>query len=304
MLKILKRVVLLVIGLILVLVIGLAGTVAVDGLSMGGKVDALTNTRIPNASGPEIRAYVARPDTPGPHPAVIMIHEFWGIREELIGKADDLAAQGYLVVAPDLFRGRTTNMVPSAIYNVLSNQPAQIDGDVESVFLWLSTQTDVKANRIAIMGFCFGGGTSIRYSVSNPKLAGTIVFYGTPVTDAAKLKSLSGPVLGIFGGADTSIPLEQVRAFEAGLKQAGVPNEITIYDGQPHAFVTDMAAIRAGGPQGQAWAQLIKFLDGTLKQSAIERRDVIARAPDAGIDYVYLLRLAYEHTLGHGATHH
>lgn len=304
MLKSVKRVVLVVLGFILLLVIGLAGTIAVDGLSMNGRVDALTNTRIPNASGPEIRAYVARPSTPGPHPAVIMIHEFWGIRGELIGKADDLAAQGYLVVAPDLFRGRTTNLVPSAIYNVTSNAPAQIDGDVAAVFAWLSTQADVKADRIAIMGFCFGGGTSIRYSVSNPKLAGTVVFYGTPVTDAAKLKSLSGPVLGIFGGADTSIPLDEVRAFEAGLKEAGVPNEITVYDGQPHAFVTDMNGIRAGGPQGQAWAQLLKFLDSTLKQGAIERRDVVAQAPGTDIDYGYLLRLAYEHALGHGATHH
>lgn len=300
--KLLKRILRIVIVLIALVLAGIAGVIAVDSLGMRGRVDALTNTRIANAKGPEIRAYIARPGTPGPHPAIIMVHEFWGIRSDLQGKADDLAARGYLVVAPDLFRGRTTNSVPSAIYNVVSNPPEQVDADVEAVYQWLVQQPDVQADRVAIMGFCFGGGTSIRYSVTNPKLAATVVFYGTPVTDPQKLKGLSGPVLGIFGGADTSIPIDSVRAFEAGLKSAGVVNEISIYDGEPHAFVKDMEGIRAGGAQGQAWEQLVKFLDTHLKHSAGVLRSATAQTPDLRLDVGYLLRLAYEHAFGsHGA---
>jgi carboxymethylenebutenolidase len=268
--KILKRI-LIGLGIVLgALVLFLVGSVAVDRLTGGGRVDALTNTLIPNANGPAIRAYVARPNTPGPHPTVIMIHEFWGLKPEIIGKADALAQEGYLVIAPDLFRGVTTNWLPSAIFNVISNPAAQVDADVDAVYQWLTQQPEAQAGKIAVMGFCFGGGTAIRYAVTNPNLAATAVFYGTPVDDPERLKNLGGPVLGIFGGADTSIPLTEVNAFEAGLQAANVPHQITIYDGQPHAFVTSIEAIRAqpGGPQAKAWDEFVTFLNTTLKGSA------------------------------------
>lgn len=301
--KLLKRILSVVAVLIALAAAGIAGVIGVDSFGMSGRLDAVTNTRIANAKGPEIRAYVVRPATPGPHPAIIMVHEFWGVRSDLQGKADDLAARGYLVVAPDLFRGRTTNSVPSAIYNVVSNPPEQVDVDVDAVYQWLAQQPDVQANRIAIMGFCFGGGAAIRYSVTNPKLAATIVFYGMPITEAQKLKGLSGPVLGIFGGADTSIPVDSVRAFEASLKSAGVVNEISIYDGEPHAFVKDMDGIRAGGAQGQAWEQLVNFLEAHLKHSAGVVRSASEQTPDRRLDVGYLLRLAYEHAFGGHAGH-
>ncbi len=124
--RILKRV-LATLGIVVVtLVVLLIGSVAVDSLlaGNGARVDTLTNTRIPNVNGgPQVRAYIARPNTPGPHPTVIMVHEFWGIKSEIIGKADALAQEGYIVIAPDLFRGITTHWLPRAIFNVISNPP-------------------------------------------------------------------------------------------------------------------------------------------------------------------------------------
>lgn len=265
--RIIKRL-LISLGIVLgVLVLLLVGSIAVDRLTGGGRVDALTNTLVPSATGPAVRAYIARPNTPGPHPTVIMIHEFWGLKPEIIGKADALAQEGYVVIAPDLFRGFTTNWIPSAIFNVISNPAAQVDGDVDAIYKWLSQQPETQADKIAVMGFCFGGGTAIRYAVTNLALAATAVFYGTPVDDPNKLKNLGGPVLGIFGGADSSIPLTEVSAFEAGLKAANVPHQITIYDGQPHAFVTSIEAIRAqpSGPQAKAWDEFVTFLNMALK---------------------------------------
>ncbi|RMG64397.1 MAG: dienelactone hydrolase family protein [Chloroflexi bacterium] len=243
----------------------LVGSVLVDTLLSHGRLDELTNMRIPNPNGPEIRAYVARPSAPGPHPTVIMIHEFWGLKPEILGKADALAQEGYIVVAPDLFRGITTSWIPRAIFNVISNPPAQVDGDLDAVYRWAASQPDVQADRIALMGFCFGGGTSIRYAVTNPSVAATVVFYGTPVTDPERLKGLGGPVLGIFGGADASIPIGIVNAFQDGLKAAGVLHQITVYDSQPHAFVE---AIRRGGAPGQAWDEFVYFLEQTLKRAS------------------------------------
>jgi carboxymethylenebutenolidase len=315
MLKWIRRIVLSLLALVLVAALALVAVIAVDSAGMAGRLDPLTNTSIPGAGGAGIRAYVARPSGPGPHPAVIMIHEFWGIRPEILGKADDLAARGYVVVVPDMFRGRTTSLVPSAIYNVISHPPVQVDADLADVFAWLAAQPDVQADRIAASGFCFGGGSAIRFATAEPRLAATVVFYGSPVTDADRLRALRGPVLGIFGGADTSIPLEEVRAFEDGLRTAGVSHEITIYDGQPHAFVTDMDAVRAGGPQGEAWAQFTRFLDEALKTTADDGRptaDGGRPTADGGrptaddgrptaypIDFAYVVRLAASHATSH-----
>ncbi len=99
----LKRILLGLGGVLLALMALLVGSVLVDTLLSHGRLDALTNMRVPNPNGPEIRAYVARPSAPGPHPTVIMIHEFWGLKPEILGKADALAQEGYIVVAPDLF---------------------------------------------------------------------------------------------------------------------------------------------------------------------------------------------------------
>lgn len=266
--RLLRKIVLWALGIVAALALLLAASVVIDMLIGGGRLDALANTSIANPAGPAVRAYVARPSTPGPHPAVIMIHEFWGLKSEIVGKADALAQEGYVVVAPDMFRGGSTSWIPRAIYQVVSTPAEQIDGDLDAVFGWLAAQGDVQPDKIAIMGFCFGGGTSLRYSTHNPKLAATAMFYGAVITDPARLKALPGPLLGIFGGADNSIPVAEVRAMEAALAEAGVPNQISVYDGQPHAFVKSIQEIRQGGPQQQAWDELRTFLRQALQPSA------------------------------------
>jgi carboxymethylenebutenolidase len=264
----LRRILLGLAGLVLALIVFLAGSIAVDGLIGQNRLDALVNTSIANPNGPEVRAFVARPSTPGPHPAVIMIHEWWGLKPEIVGKAEALAQEGYVVIAPDTFRGSTTGWIPRAIYQVTTTPAEQVDGDLEAVFDWLSAQPDVQADRIAIMGFCYGGGASLRYSLSNDQLAATAVFYGSTIADAERLRVLSGPVLGVFGSADNAIPVSEVQAFEAALDQAGVPNQVTIYEGQPHAFVKSIEEIRQGGPQQEAWNELLDFLRQNLQAQA------------------------------------
>jgi carboxymethylenebutenolidase len=105
-------------GVIAVLILGLVISIPIDGLFAAGRLTAVANLQIPNPNGPTIQAYVARPATPGPHPAVIMVHEWWGLNPAITGMADALAAEGYLVIAPDLFRGSSTSWIPRAIYQV------------------------------------------------------------------------------------------------------------------------------------------------------------------------------------------
>jgi carboxymethylenebutenolidase len=302
--KILRRILLGLLAVIVVLAIVLAIAIVVDGFQAASRLDSVTNTRIANPSGPEIRAFVARPSTPGPHPAVIMIHEFWGLNQSITGKAEALAQAGYLVIAPDLFRGSSAAWVPRAIFQVVATPQDQILSDLDAVFTWLAAQPDVQPDRIAVMGFCFGGGASLRYSLHNNQLAGTVVLYGMPVADPAQLRSLPGPVLGIFGSADQSIPVSQVQAFEAALNEAGVANQITIYEGQPHAFVGTIEEIRQGGPPAQAWEEVLKFLDQTLAAPNSARHTPDPARAISGTPWRYWLGLAFEHAFGSAVHHH
>ncbi len=258
--KLLKRILLGLLLLIVVFVVFVVASVAVDALVGGGRVAALTNTEIAGSTEQPVGAYVARPAGAGPFPAVIMLHEFWGLKSEIVDKADALAAEGYVVVAPDMYRGRATGWLPRAIYLTLTIPEAQVLGDLDPVLRWLQEQPDVDPDRIVVMGFCYGGGKALQYSLRSPDLAGTGVFYGSLESDPALLRRLPGPVLGIFGAEDQAPSPEQVAHFEAGLQAAGIDHEITIYDGVGHAFVSSMEAVRQGGAPGEAWNQFVAWL--------------------------------------------
>lgn len=303
--KTVQRILLIVVGLVLGLVILLVGSVAVDFAIGGERINSVTNLTIPGQNGaPDVRAYLATPPGEGPFPVVIMIHEFFGLNESIVGKADGLAQEGYLVIAPDTFRGSTTAWIPRAIYQVITNTPEQVNQDLDSVYAWIAAQPSAAVERVGIMGFCYGGRASLSYSLHNDQLAATVIFYGSPVTDPQVLQALPGPVLGIFGGADNSISVEEVRAFEAGLNQAGIPNEITLYEGQPHAFVTDMESIRQGGVQGQAWEQMVEFFEATLKQGSTSHKPNLSLTYQDSFAWRYYLLLAYEHAFGTASHHH
>ena len=260
--KIVKRILLSILWILVGVVIILAGSIILDFAIGRDRIKAVTNTTIPGLNGaPDVRAYVAAPQGSGPFPVVIMIHEFFGLNQSIVGKAEGLAEQGYLVVAPDTFRGSTTDWIPRAIYQVITTKPDQVNQDLDAVYAWIRSQPTAAENHTGIVGFCYGGRTSLTYSLHNDRLNATVIFYGSPIVDPQVLRSLPGPVLGIFGGADSSISIEEVRAFEVALNQASIQNEITIYEGQPHAFVKDMESIRSGGVQGQAWAQMLAFLE-------------------------------------------
>ena len=221
--KLLKRVLLGILVLIVACVLFLVGSIAVDSVMEANRLEDIANVTIPGVDGgPQVRAYVAKPQGEGPFPTVIMIHEFWGLNHSIVGKADLLAEEGYLVIAPDTFRGSTTGWVPRAIYQVISSKPENVNADLDSVYAWLESQPDVDAARIAIAGFCYGGRTSLAYSLHNSRLAATVIFYGSPETDPEVLKTLPGAVLGIFGGADQTIPVSQVTAFDAALNKVRV----------------------------------------------------------------------------------
>ncbi len=131
-----------------------------------------------------------------------------------------------------------------------------------------------------------------------------MIFYGSPETDPQILETLSGPVLGIFGGADQSIPVNQVNAFDVALTDAGVPHEVTIYEGQPHAFVQDAAGVKSGGAQAEAWNQMLRFLETNLKKRSAGAVALAWSDYHMPFAWKYYALLVYEHALSKASHTH
>ena len=227
-------------------------------------LDRLTNVAIPSDEGRSVLAFAARPadESAGPRPVLVLLHEFFGLRESVVDKAQGLADElGCLVVAPDVFRGVTTDFIPRAIWLALSTPQPRVNADIDAVLRWAAAQDDCDAERVAVMGFCFGGGKAIGYTTQARRDAATVVFYGAPVTDVASLRGLASPVCGCYGADDAQFPQFVVDGFRDALEEAGVEHTVVSYDGVGHAFWKDMAQIaRQEAPQTEAWQLATGFL--------------------------------------------
>jgi carboxymethylenebutenolidase len=190
--------------------------------------------------GKPVRGYLARPKTgKGTLPGLIVIHEWWGLNDNIRNMAKRLAGEGYTALAVDLYGGQSADTPEKAqalMGAVLKNtQPAE--DNLKQAYGFLETQQ--KAPRIGVIGWCFGGGWSLQTALLFPeKVDAAVIYYGHLVEDKAKLAPLKMPILGFFGGKDQSIPVATVRSFEKALKDLGKSVEIHIYDDASHAFAT------------------------------------------------------------------
>lgn len=211
--------------------------------------------------------YLAQPKEPGNYPGIIMIHEWIGLNDYVKEMARQLAAEGYVVLAVDLYEGKVAKNATEArelSTTVRNNVPAAV-ANMKGAVEYLKTLDNVDDGKIASMGWCFGGGMSMQLAL-NEKLAATIIYYGQLETDKEKLKVIKWPVLGIFGDKDTAIPVESARKFDATLDELGIENEIYIYPGVGHAFANPSGMNYAAEETKDAWKKTLNFLDKHLKK--------------------------------------
>jgi carboxymethylenebutenolidase len=259
--KWLKRIGLGLLGLLALILLIFGGIIVFDSL-FGPDTAEFTNITYQDEAGNELIGYLAQPEEPGTYPAVLLIHEWWGLNEGITVLADALAEEGYVVLAPDAYRGRVTAQFPRAIWLRLTTPEEQVFNDVDAALAHVMSLDNVDPERVASMGFCFGGGHSLQLGMrQSENLALTIMYYGAVVTEPELLRPLTDnqPVLGIFGEEDQSIPVEGVLEFEAALNSLSIPNEITIYEGVGHAFLTE-ENYDESGPAMEAWQQTLGFL--------------------------------------------
>lgn len=206
--------------------------------------------------------YFARPSAPGNYPGVVMIHEWWGLNDHIKDMARQLAGQGYQVLAVDLHgKVATTPDEARALTGALDQAKAIENMRAAADFLRAKG-----ADRMASLGWCFGGGQSMQFALSGEPLEATVIYYGQLVTDAERLDEIAWPVLGVFGETDQSIKAETARAFDAALDEAGVENEVYIYPGVGHAFANPSGMNYAATETADAWAKTLAFLERALKE--------------------------------------
>ena len=198
-------------------------------------------------------------------PAVAMIHEWWGLNENIKNMANELAKQGYVVLAADMYDGQVATTPDQAMQLVGSvrENPSEAIANLQAAVRYLGSLESVNSSRIASLGWCFGGGQSLQLALNteaeNP-LAATVLYYGNPVMDEQELTKIKWPVLGIFGDQDESIPVENVTKFEQALNSTGIPNEIYIYEGVGHAFANPSGDNYAPEETNDAWENTLAFL--------------------------------------------
>ena len=203
-------------------------------------------------------------------PAVIMIHEFWGINDNIRSMARTLAKQaGYVVLAVDLFKGQSTkdpNQATLLVKSVRDN-PQEAISNLQAAVKYVSSLPFVNSSKIASLGWCFGGGQSLQLALHSEQqpLAATVLYYGTPlVTDKQALSNIKWPVLGIFGDHDQANPLPLINTFKAALDNDGITNEVLIYKGLGHAFANPSGANYAPQQTADAWQKTLTFLSKYL----------------------------------------
>lgn len=228
---------------------------------------AATSKDITYKSGDEtVKGILYTPAGKGPFPAIVVIHEWWGLNDWVKEQAAKLADQGYVALAIDLYRGKVADN-PGTAHELMRGVPEdRALRDLHAAVVFLESQPNVKKDRIASIGWCMGGGYSLDVALQEPTLAATVINYGHLATDPAAIAKIHAAILGNFGGKDQGIPPDGVRKFEAALKQAGKSADIKIYDDAGHAFENpnNKTGYRTEDA-ADAWQRTVNFLASVLK---------------------------------------
>lgn len=250
--------------------IAFAVSLALFALTMGAEeatpkgFGAIVKT---SRSDPGAQGYLALPEKPGDaRPAIILIQEWWGLTDWIKQNADRYAAKGYVVIAPDLYRGKVAADADEAHQLMRGLPDDRAMADMKAAFDFLAVRADVDPKRIAVAGWCMGGGYALSLALAEPRLAGVIINYGRLVSDAEKLKKLEAPVQGNFGGTDKGISVEDVRAFETALKTNGTVTDIMIFESSGHGFMNPNNTKGYDAKAAEkAWARMDSFLEKHLR---------------------------------------
>jgi carboxymethylenebutenolidase len=217
-------------------------------------------------AGKPVFGYLARPKgLSGPLPGLIVIHEWWGLNDNVRAEARRLAAEGYITLAVDLYGGQTATEPPAAakMAGELSRNTGPADENLRQAYAYLDRV--IGAPRIGAIGWCLGGRWSLRAALLLPdQVDATVIYYGSVAVPETELARLRMPILGLFAEKDRAIPLPTVKAFEETMTRLGKTLEIRIYAGAEHAFANPSGTAYQAEAAADAWRRTLSFLRRNL----------------------------------------
>lgn len=236
-------------------------------VSVCGSGRAQTAQEVGWSNGTEtVHGVLYLPPGHGAHPALVVIHEWWGLTDWVKDEAQKFADQGYVTLAPDLYRGKTASD-PEEAHELMRGLPQdRAISDLQGAYLFLTTRNDVDHTRIGVVGWCMGGGLALQLAIHQPRLAACVVNYGALPTDPNDLQQIICPVLGNFGGQDRGITPSDVADFEKSMKDMNRRVDLKIYDDAGHAFEnpTNKNGYRPQDAE-DAWTRTVAFLNKYMK---------------------------------------
>ena len=219
-----------------------------------------------------VRGIMYTPQGKGPFPGIIVIHEWWGLNDWVKEQASKLADQGYVALAIDLYRGKVAT-TPNEAHEFMAGVPQdRAKRDLDAAFHYLETQPEVKKERIGAIGWCMGGGYALALALDEPKLAADVINYGlydyaSLANNAAEVKKINSPILGIYGAQDRGIPIDELKKFFNQLSSQGKKASFSIYPDAGHAFENpnNKDGYRPKDTEN-AWKATVTFLAENLKK--------------------------------------
>jgi carboxymethylenebutenolidase len=229
-----------------------------DPLLARAQAESLEMVEVPIEGAKPARGALALPDAASA-PAVLLIHEWWGLNDQIKAVAAEFAKLGFVAFAIDLFDSPPATDPDGALKLVRDLDRAVVTAKLVAAVGWLAGHERTNG-RVATVGWCFGGGWSLDASLATP-VSATVLYYGNVDKTAADLKALSGPVLGHFGTLDQSITRDMVERFEKAMADAGKANLLTVYWYEAdHAFANPSGARYDADDARLAWDRTVEFL--------------------------------------------
>lgn len=241
-------------------VVGLAGlslaTLLADPEKVAKAAAGLQTVSINTPSGRSVSGALAVPEVK-PAGAVMMVHEWWGLNDQIKSVASEVAKQGYLALAVDLYNGQVATRPEDAEKYMKGVVPAEARETMSAWVDWLKKHPDGNG-KIVSLGWCFGGGMALQAALDRP-LDAAVVYYGNVARSADELKKLKGPVLGHFASKDQWITPAMVEGFDAAMAEAQQTRELYQYDAD-HAFANPTGDHYDAEDARLAWDRTVDFL--------------------------------------------
>ena len=234
--------------------VSIAGTKTTGGIKE-------TEVTYHNQDNKGVKGYLAVPEGRGKKPAIILIHEWWGLNDEIRDKARKYAKDGYIALAVDLYNGESTTKPKDArrlAGSVGKNKEDAFD-NLRAALAYLKKHKNVDKNRLASVGWCFGGGWSYQVAKNDLGTRASVIYYGrfNPADDLSQMRA---KILGHFAEKDRGIKVDDVRQFQASLKTQSGDHEIFIYPNTGHGFTNSNSAVYDAAATSQAYDRTLEFL--------------------------------------------